>query len=767
MKKLLAKVGAALALGFFTLVSCTEDIAEQEHYKVPDWLKGNAYEVLQSEGNHSIFLKGIELSGFKPVVEGQSLTTVIAPNDDAFNAFLQKKGYSSIEQMNEKDPEYLKRLITYHLMYFAYDWDKMVNFRPNEGDGATTEEKENNAGVYYKHRTHSQKAVEEVRVKLSPAAVSDTLIKLYHYESYLPVLSNKLFETKGIDAKYNYEYFYPTTTWGLNGGDNGAFNIANGAVLDKENVITDNGYLYHVDHVIEPVGTVYDQIANNPKYSEFLRLYDGYSVYNVADETTTRSLGYEVFVHRFDGLPSIAMEWPVEDSRAFSILESQGYNVFAPSNTAMQNFFTTYWKPGCGYNNINDLDPLILQYFIMQSFAAESRICFPEEIKKGKVLTAFGTEININPDDVTDRVLCENGAFYGMDKMDAPAIFSSVVGPAFNDVNYINYLYTLDGSDNILSLASNQTKFVTLIPSNQQYENSDPQMRLFNTLSGRELQEYSADAGDFVKMSSGSMKNIVNMHTAQNISSLPTSGQAVVTTNQAFNYWYVKDGKITTNALFNNLLEPTYKGDPFSSFAPLKYEGHDWDNGAAYTYDYESVFKAVSGDGLVHKLAVCNDKNYEYYMFAQLLNLAGLVDTKTNTLSVSLVPAECAHFICFIPTNEAIAAALSQIPGCTGLTVTDGVLSGKVSTTNKPKLATWLRQYFVNDQMNSLTAYPYQGSECHGKFYNVDGDLMTIDTSNGVKISNDNGSAVASKKYHQLPFAFPDGCFQLMDDVIK
>ena len=266
---------------------------------------------------------------------------------------------------------------------------------------------------------------------------------------------------------------------------------------------------------------------------------------------------------------------------------------------------------------------------------------------------------------------------------------------------------------------------------------------------------------------SSRMKNIVNIHTAQNISKLPESGQAVITTNQAFNYWFVKDGKITTNALFNNLLEPTYKDDPFSSFTPLKYDGQDWDNGAAYTYDHESVFKAVSGDGLGHKLAVCNDKNYEYYMFAQLLNLAGLIDTKTSTLSISLVPTECKHFVCFIPSNEAITKALADIPGCSGLTVTDGVLSGKVSTTNKPKLATWLRQYFVNDQMNSLTAYPYEGSECNGKFYNVDGDLMTIDTSNGVRISNDNGSAVASKKFYQLPFAFPDGCFQLMEDIIK
>ena len=42
------------------------------------WLKGNAYEVLQKEGNYSIFLHGIDLTGNDGVVAGKSIVTVAA-----------------------------------------------------------------------------------------------------------------------------------------------------------------------------------------------------------------------------------------------------------------------------------------------------------------------------------------------------------------------------------------------------------------------------------------------------------------------------------------------------------------------------------------------------------------------------------------------------------------------------------------------------------------------------------------------------------------
>lgn len=82
----------------------------------------------------------------------------------------------------------------------------MVNFRPNDGDAATEADKKLNAGLFYKHRTHSQDAIEQVSAAIDGSAKD---ISVYHYERYLPVFSSKYFETKGIaDAAADYHYFY-------------------------------------------------------------------------------------------------------------------------------------------------------------------------------------------------------------------------------------------------------------------------------------------------------------------------------------------------------------------------------------------------------------------------------------------------------------------------------------------------------------------------------------------------------------------------------
>lgn len=762
----LAAVGLAFCFGV-AATSCKDDLASDEHYRAPDWLKGNAYEVLQKDGNHTIFLRAIDLSNYREIVAGKSIMTVVAPNDDAFRTFLAEKGYASIDDLFAKDPAYLNKLVGYHLMYYAFDWNKMVNFRPTDGDGATPEEKEVGAGYFYKHRTHSIDPIEQVRVKLTPYATTDTLINLYHYERYLPVLSNKLFETKGIDPVYNYSYFYPATEWTGKTLSGDCFNIANAKVLDKNGVVTDNGYLYHVDHVLEPLNTIYDELRHNAEYSKFLAIYDKYSVYELADDETNQSLGYQVYVHNHGSLPSIAREWPSSSWRDLDVLDCKGYNVFAPTNAAIADFFNNFWTSKGGYTSIDNLDPLILEYFVRQSFSEESFIVFPEEIKKGLVKTVYGTPITINPDDVPakNRKLCANGTLYGMSKMDMPAIFSSVVGPAFADTTYRSYLYALHASSSMLSLASKGTSFVTLMPSNRQLLNTEPQIRLYSTTLGKELQQYSSDAGDFVAMSAGALKGITEMHVAQNVAELKASGVQVVPTNAAYNYWFVKDGRITTNALFNQLLEPAYKGDPFVALRPISNAGKSWANGHSYAYDAKAIFERCGGDGLGHRIGVCADKNYPYYMFAQLLQKAGLA----GNYGLSATVTGGSRFILFAPTNAAIEANLAKIPGCAKLKVTAGTLSGTLSATEKSQLARYLCQYFVNALMNSFTNYPFIGSTCKGEFYTAGAAKMVItDTGSslGVRFLNSTTGAAVTPDYNFLPFAFSDGCLHFIDGIL-
>ena len=196
--------GMSILLLSVWAASCS-DIADDEHYAPPSWLKGNAWQVLESEGNYQTFLRAIELTGYKPIVNGQSILTVMAPDDNAWQLYLSSQGCQTVDDYWQRDPAGLKKAVGYHLMYYAYDWQKMVNFRPNEGDGASEEDRQVDAGLYYKHRTRSADEMEEMRGKLNGV---DTTVTVYHYERYLPVFSGLMFGSKHIDGKTNYEYFF-------------------------------------------------------------------------------------------------------------------------------------------------------------------------------------------------------------------------------------------------------------------------------------------------------------------------------------------------------------------------------------------------------------------------------------------------------------------------------------------------------------------------------------------------------------------------------
>ena len=59
-------------------------------------------------GKFSMFLEAAELSGFKPILDGKSVATVMAPDNDAFAAYLEENGYVSVKDIPTDD---LKKLI--------------------------------------------------------------------------------------------------------------------------------------------------------------------------------------------------------------------------------------------------------------------------------------------------------------------------------------------------------------------------------------------------------------------------------------------------------------------------------------------------------------------------------------------------------------------------------------------------------------------------------------------------------------------------------
>lgn len=751
----------------FLLFSCEDKM--EEHYEKPAWLKGSAWEVLSSDeygGKYSIFLEAVDLAGFRPILEGKGIATVMAPDNDAFTAYLEKEGYVSVRDIQI---DKLKKLIGFHLVYYSYNKSDLENFRP-EGDLADEEEDDDTEvvlpGMYYKFRTRSSSPTTQVTGLTSSGEVKT--LTIYHLERFLPIFSHYMFSSKKIEAKKNYEYFYPGSTWN---GDEG-FNVSNASVKEYQ-IIANNGYVYTIDKVLEPLETIYDEMKQNPNYSTFLSYYNSFSVYTL-DEDLVKDYGDALGVdelylhtHQSNGLPNIALEWPVSNYRLIPELASVAYSVFAPSNTALTKFFDRFWK-GKGYESLADLDPLVAKLLLLQ-YVYGGSIVFPDEVKT--ITNGYGTSYNFDPYQVNDKSICVNGSFYGLDEIDTPPIFNSVIGPAFSNKNYLNFLYTLygNGDDNLLRTYSSQaTKYTVLMPANDNFEVNG---MFLAVVGGTKVLAREGDEGNEA-VATSELQRLVNVHTVSGEVELPEHGTKVYTSQNASTYWFVKDGKITTNAIFNNALGLTGQNfsDLFVDVEEVTNGEESWSNGKTYAYGVNNygVFDTEQSKGMKAALATCAESRYPYFVFAQLLK-------KANMISGETMPAYPGRIVAFIPTNEVLVEAMkrNKIPGVTNgnvdLSQPEPELKGEFDA---EALKSYLMEYFlITSYAPEVSSCPYIGSTSWktGTYRNsLTHKLNYTDTGSSLSVQLEDGDVCnVVPTYYYFPFAYNDGGFHLIDSVFK
>ncbi|MDP4278543.1 MAG: fasciclin domain-containing protein, partial [Bacteroidota bacterium] len=715
-------------------VSCSQNM--DDYYQEPAWLKGSIYEVLQKRGNYSIFLKGIDRAGFKPMVSGKSILTVMAPNDSAFSAYLKEQygAGTTIDNLSETE---VKKLIGFHILYYAFDKNMLINFRPNEGDGATLEEQNIGAGLYYKHRTKSQ---DPITIEKDTSGKD---VNVYHLERFLPVFSYRMFQTKQIDADYNYTYFFPATPWkGATG-----FNVSNASVNDYS-VLSDNGYVYTIDRVLKPLETIYNELSSNDNYSDFLKLYNKYGYYQ-EDNNLSLEYGNGLLLYQHyhtSPLANIALEWPVTDYTQVADLAYKAYSVFAPDNLALKSFFNEYWKVG-GYDSLYEVSKQSIEY-LLYNCVYPSSIVFPEEITKGRIINSYGTKIKFNVENVPvgNRKMCVNGSLYGCNELTPPAMFGSVTGPAFQYKKYSIFLKMLTNADLVMTLCSDATNYFMLYPSDE----------IING-AGITVQNELLYRGT-TKLGNSAQQNYVYTHVASldgitgNYTSLPTgSGNYVFRTlspNMVL-YWYMHDGKITNSIKFDELLYTSdlTEDDVFCDLDELSFRT-GWTNGKCYAYHNTKksfLFEGSLDNANYAKFVPLmignrNDESKLFYGFIQLLTQASLVNTTTQ--SITGVNESC---LMFVPTTAAIKNAIihGTIPGITSTntSVDDAGFFANCTVTDATALKYYLMSYFIPLSTATISNYPYVGWEEKTtgglptlQTYDVEGNSGTVSVSTKMNV---------------------------------
>ena len=427
------------------LLGCSKN---QDRYENPPWLGGSNIETLQLRGNYTILLALMDKAGYTIPISKQ-LFTLFAPNDDAFKAYFQTKGISSVDALTKNQAA---ELFTLHMLPNPRSRYQLIyEYQYGEEQGPDGEY----AALFFRRQTSSKAQPYNETVRYFPTYKGQNLL-IGSSTKLVPLFSKDYFEDFGGDPNgSDYTFLYPESKWEPGHGD---MNWGNAMITESE-VRTATGFIYFVDQVV-PVQKNLDQylVENKDKYSLFYDIMQRFASYTTgAKDDQNRQL----YTKSYTQVANIAMENGYKNSAPDNMLNM--FTLFLPANDILQKYldqrlFTTYTSL--------DSVPKITLYYILQSHISNS-LALISKISKN-YFNAFGEQTVINKDDIIAQNMCSNGEVYVMKKILEPNVFKCVPGNLFFDANYSTFLFALDQTALLKSLAFLDARVTLFAPNNAQ-----------------------------------------------------------------------------------------------------------------------------------------------------------------------------------------------------------------------------------------------------------------------------------------------------------
>jgi uncharacterized surface protein with fasciclin (FAS1) repeats len=457
---------------FLFLFSCNK--AKEEYYERPGWLEPPIYQQLKEKGNFTNYLKLVDKANYTQTLNGAGYYTVFAPTDEAFESFFATHNFSSIDDI---DSTLVKEIVTYSMCITPASYETIDDFQ----DGTTSATLESKRDKAFKRTTYNYKWVyQETDVNgveryvidyNSSPGVAGNATQIFNSDDFnqknIPFFTAAYMAQRGISAA-DYNYFYPNT-------ELTDFNVVDAQVIEKD-LWAENGIIHVVDEVISPLNNLEEILAETNECSNFKEMLDKYMVeYSLAFESF--QLKYEqssgqrqdVYMKCYRGA---AFNLNCENYLTFLSNSSQmdaqidGYTLFAPTNSAMQDFYNDkFFK--YGYNSLDDMPSYIINEFVNAHMFMNT--VWPTRFDITTNL--YGEEARFNANsDVVKKEIGSNGVFYAVDKVQATNAFSTVLADILLNPDYsLMYQALLDVEPMAENLKSTKAKYIVFPISNAQF----------------------------------------------------------------------------------------------------------------------------------------------------------------------------------------------------------------------------------------------------------------------------------------------------------
>jgi uncharacterized surface protein with fasciclin (FAS1) repeats len=684
--------------------------AFDDFYGRPENLAPAIYQQLQAKGNFTNLLACIDKSGYKTTLSSAGYWTFFAPNDDAFKQYFTDH---NIQNAGQIDSVTARKIVTYSLVYNAFQTDHLADYQSSLGWVANSA---------YKRRTTYYDGVYATANSPTGYALSANRNGSYVFgdnnNKYIPYFYDSFMSARGLGAA-DYNYFYPNSTYT-------GFNVDAGAVLDK-NIAAENGVIHEVNKVITPLPSLEQYLSSNSNYSAFQQLLEKYLVsYNASAEAThlyqvrtgtTNQVNIKVYSPTLGFSSNNENYVKLQDNDA----QSDGYSMIVPNNTAFNSYMNEVILEN--YKSIDKL-PINIITDLLNAHMWQTTV-WPTKFSTTNNVQGEPARFNSSTD-ITDRKVCSNGIFYGANKVQLANVFNSVYARAYLDPNYSLMTRALD-----LSL-----KYVIINPSVKTtvFMLSDAVLRSYGF-------DYSTAASAFTYTAPGTT-TVITGSVAQNTLLRVLNTHVILTPNNEL-------GNLSGSGIVE-----TYGGEY------IKYNNNTvysvGDNDATIPYVLNVTRSKMTANGPVYYLNggaliyTSNNVGYHiakyaakstdpFYMFYQYLLNCPLYTA--STYSINGIQAGV-NYTVFIPTNAAMQDAVNKgwLPGTgTGAVKTPNY---NPSTQADKDLVSRFIQYHILNKTTVATDGKKSGS-FPTLLTTSTGDPATFNVTNGVgsmQITDANGT---------------------------
>jgi len=453
------KVKVPLLLCLLTLLvftQCAKDL--DTYYERPSWLEEPIYQELKANGSFTLYLQAVDRTLHASVLQGAGLYTCFAPNDEAFQAWLNEKGYASVADIPQ---EVVEALVSYSIVYSKYEAANLGSALVNE---LWT------VGMAYKYKSNYYPMLSREEYDGDSVWVFDVNAYGGYFLSsktdlsgnykYLPVFTNNYFNASSpaLTAE-DYQAFYPNSTWAA---DQGLGNVGSASIIGGQH-LAENGMFYEINQVVTPIPNMYNLLKSDADCSEFWKLINFkvpggiyYFRFLIEYEALTEQFkliypeknidkvylrgyfgfGFDPVVERYSG-----------EGTGLDVTQEGANTLFVPSNEAVLEFLRTKLMK---YYSSLEMVPAEALIVFLSSQVAESMV-WPsyfnfKKNSQGEYLSGLADNgPDINAFGVTGKIMASNGIMYKSNRIIKSRYFESVYTEIFLNpkYNYLNLAYSL------------------------------------------------------------------------------------------------------------------------------------------------------------------------------------------------------------------------------------------------------------------------------------------------------------------------------------